>query len=92
MKNNPFFVIKKGLVSQKLDNNTVIFDSKKSVLYTFNETASLIFKMIKQQKTIEEICKKIVTVYAVTDQQATKDIKKLINELQKKHIIVQTET
>ena len=35
--------IQKGLIIQKLDKETVIFDAEESALYTLNETAAEIF-------------------------------------------------
>ncbi|GIW64490.1 MAG: hypothetical protein KatS3mg092_0423 [Patescibacteria group bacterium] len=40
---------KKVLIVQKMDNQTVIFDADQSVLYTFNETASVIFDKLKEK-------------------------------------------
>jgi hypothetical protein len=42
------YQIQKGLIIQKIDKQTVIFDAEESVLYTLNETAAEIFKMIKK--------------------------------------------
>ena len=38
--------IQKGLIIQKIDKETVIFDAEESVLYTLNETASEIFRLL----------------------------------------------
>jgi len=42
------YQIQKGLIIQKIDKETVIFDAEESVLYTLNETAAEIFKMIEK--------------------------------------------
>jgi len=39
------YQIQKGLIIQKIDKETVIFDAEESVLYTLNETAAEIFKI-----------------------------------------------
>jgi hypothetical protein len=82
------YQIQKGLIIQKLDKETVIFDAEKSVLYTLNETAAEIFKMIKKGLEEDKIIEKIVKKYEVKKEKVEKDIKKLLEELKKKKIIL----
>lgn len=70
-----------------MDDKTVIFDGEESVLYTFNETASFIFRRLKQQFTTEEISKAMEKKYKVGGKEAQKDIKELIRDLEAKKII-----
>ena len=82
------YKINKGFIVQKLDDKTVIFDGEESVLYTFNETASFIFKKIKsgedEEKTVDLIAKR----YQIKPEKAKKDLKDLLVDLKKKKIIV----
>jgi len=80
--------IQKGLIVQKIDKETVIFDGEESVLYTLNETASEIFKMIKKGLSEEEIVEKMVKKYSIKKERAEKDVKETINDLKKRKIIV----
>lgn len=80
----------KGLITQKLDDKTVIFDGDKSVLYTFNETASYIFSKIKTKTDSEKIAELFVKRYGVKKARAEKDIKELIADMLKKKIIVRS--
>ena len=57
------YQIQKGLIIQKIDKETIIFDAEESVLYTLNETASEIFRMLKKGLKEEEIVEKIVKKY-----------------------------
>lgn len=79
--------INKGFIVQKLDSKTVIFDGEESVLYTFNQTASEIFKLIKKGLEEKEIVEKIVKKYRVKGEKAEKDLNDLIFDLKKKKII-----
>lgn len=81
------YTITKGLITQKLDNKTVIFDGEESVLYTFNETASYIFLKIKAKWNEEKIILSLVKRYGVKEERAEKDVKELIKDLLKKKII-----
>lgn len=82
------YKINKGLITQKLDDKTVIFDSEKSILFTFNETASYIFKNLKKGLSDEKIITKIVQRYSVSLEKAKKDLKTLLSDLKKKKIIL----
>lgn len=83
----PIYIINKGLITQKLDNKTVIFDGEKSILYTFNETANYIFQKIKAKWDGGEIILSLVKKYNVKEEQATKDVQELIKLLKDKKII-----
>lgn len=83
------YKIQKGLIVQKLDNKTVIFDGDESILYTFNETASEIFKLLKKNLEEKEIIEKIAKKYSIKLERAEKDFKELVLDLVKKKIIKQ---
>jgi len=82
------YQIQKGLIIQKLDKETVIFDAEESALYTLNETAAEIFKMIKKGLKEKEIVEKIVKKYDVKKERAEKDVKEMIGELEKRKILM----
>jgi len=81
------YKINKGFIVEKIEGKTIIYDEKKSVLYTFNETASYIFKKIKQGKEKEEIIELIIKRYNITKKRADKDVENLISELLKNKIV-----
>lgn len=81
------YTITKGLITQKLDNKTVIFDGEESVLYTFNETASYIFLKIKAKWDEKKIILSLVKKYNIKEDRAKIDINELIKDLLKKKII-----
>ncbi|MEK7079109.1 MAG: PqqD family protein [Patescibacteria group bacterium] len=81
------YTITKGLITQKLDNKTVIFDGEESVLYTFNETASYIFLKLKAKWDGKKIILALMKKYGVKEDQAKRDVKELVKDLLKKKII-----
>ena len=81
------YKIQKGLIIQKIDKETVIFDAEESVFYTLNETASEIFKMIKKGLSEEEIVEKMIKKYSIKKEKAEKDVKELVEGLIKKGIV-----
>jgi 6-pyruvoyl-tetrahydropterin synthase len=78
----------KGLIIQKLDDQTVIFDADESVLYTLNETASVIFDKLKKKWDKEKIINFMLKKYDVKKERLEKDFDQLIEDLKKKKIIV----
>jgi len=81
------YKINKGYISEQLDGKTVIFDSEESVLYTFNETASYIFKKIKSQTDENKIIELVIKRYQIEPKKAKRDLRDLVVELKKKKII-----
>ena len=81
------YKINKGFIVQKLDDKTVIFDGEESVLYTFNQTASEIFKKLKKGDQEEKIINDMIKKYKIKKEKAQKDFSELMTELKKKKII-----
>lgn len=81
------YKITKGNITQTIGNKITIFDGDNSVLYTLNETASFIFKKIKNRHDMNDITKALINRYAVDPNEAEKDVNKLISDLISKKII-----
>ena len=79
--------INKGFIIQKMDNMITIFDGEKSVLYTFNKTATFIFEKIKSGLEPEKIIEDMRKKYAIKKDRAKKDLDELVNDLISKKII-----
>ena len=81
------YKVSKGFIVQKLDGKTTIFDGEKSMLYTFNETATFVFQKLKLGKSIEDINAIFIKKYGISKEKAEKDIKELLKDLLSKKII-----
>ncbi|MGB9883544.1 MAG: PqqD family protein [Microgenomates group bacterium] len=81
------YQIQKGLIIQKIDKETVIFDAEESVLYTLNETAGEMFKMLKKGLKEGEIVEKMLKKYQVKKERVEKDLQELIKNLEEKKIV-----
>jgi len=82
------YQIQKGLIIEKIDKETVIFDAEESVLYTLNETASEIFRLLKKGLKEEEIVERMVKKYDVRKERVEKDVREIIGKLEKRKILV----
>lgn len=81
------YKINKGLITQKIDNKTVIFDSEESLLYTLNETAAIIFLKLKKGLSESEIIQIMVKKYQIKEEKVKKDLIEFLSDLKKKKII-----
>lgn len=81
------YKINKGIITQKFEGKTIIFDSDESVLYTFNETATFIFNKLKNGSVDKKIIEEIVKRYSIKEGKAKQGLKALIADLKRKKII-----
>ena len=81
------YTINKGFIVQKLGKKTVIFDGEKSLLYTFNETATLIFDKLKRNINSQKIAEELGSKYNITVNKALTDVTELETDLIDKKII-----
>ena len=79
---NPNFII------QKIEGKTSIFDAEKSVLYTLNDEAAVIFRGFQLQWTKERIVKEIIIKYNIKEETATLDVDELIEVMARKKILI----
>lgn len=77
----------KNLILQKMDSSFVGFDTDKSYLYTFNETAEFIFKKIKLGWDEEKIVLYLAKKYEVDLPTLRTDVKKIIKDMLKNKIL-----
>lgn len=82
------YKIKKGFIVQKLGDKLTIFDGEKSMLYTFNQTAGLVFQLLKKGKTVQEIVDTFVKKYKITPKRAKIDVKDVLHDLISKKVVV----
>jgi len=77
----------KSIIFQKIDKKLVGFDIERSSLYTFNETAELIYKKIMAGVQEDAIAKLVAKKYEVEEKTARKDVEGLIKDLKKNKIL-----
>lgn len=88
MKLKTILLLKKDLITQRNGSSTVIFDGEKSYLYTLNQTASEILRLIQKKKSSDEIAEVISKKYDISNYKALKDINQVITTLIKNKILV----
>ena len=81
------YKIKKGFISDKIDGRVTIFNVSNSTFYSFNQSGSFIFKMIKKGKDKEEMMKQLIKRYKISGKKAIDDINDFLEQLLKNEII-----
>ena len=77
----------KNFVIDKVDGKTTIFDVEGSVFYSFNETGSYIFSLLRKHKKKEEIINLLVKKYKISEKKARGDVDDFVKKLQKNKIL-----
>ena len=80
--------INKKIIFEKIDNKITVFDAEKSLLYTFNETATYIFGKLKAKWDKDRIIEAMLKRYPIKKEQAEKDLSSLIKELKTRKVLI----
>lgn len=78
---------KDNIFWRKVEGETVILNIDTSFYYTLDEVGSIIWDMLLDSKTEDEIAAKIAAEYDIDDAAAKKDIKVLLKNLEKEDLI-----
>lgn len=83
-KVNPDFVI------QKIGGKTSLFDAQKSILYSLNDVAALIFLGVQLKWSQEKIIEKITQKYKVDLKIISQDYEQILEDMIKKKILIRS--
>ncbi len=76
--------IRTDIIWREIDGEVFVIDPQKDSCFELNETAALIFKMLRKGKDISEIVKKISEVYDVDEKICYWDICDTIKKFKEK--------
>ncbi len=79
--------MKKNIIFQKIGKKIMIFDSKKSLLYSLNETASYIWKKLRLRWNKKQIISGLSKKYEASKSKIEIDYNKITRDMKKKKII-----
>jgi hypothetical protein len=86
--------IKKDLVLRRIGAGFIIIDPDKGVIdmakvYILNETATWLWKeIVDKDFTSDELIHLLLSRYAVTEEQARKDVNELIDSFKKQNLLI----
>ncbi len=82
------YKLKKGFIIQKAGDKITIFDGEKSLLYTFNDSATFIFSRIKAGESRGNIIEALIKKYEIKKDVVEKDLDELIKDLLSNKILI----
>ena len=77
------------LVVQKIDDETIVFDSNRATLFILNQTAGYFFRKLKIGQDLDTIINGASQYYRITKDRAKKDLMSLLKQLTAKKILLQ---
>lgn len=75
------------LITKKIGQETIILDPTAGEIRKLNETASIIWQMIKRKPAVEEITNKISQEFNVSSPKARKDVLDFLEKYLKENLI-----
>ena len=76
-----------GILSARLDDKLLIFNTEKNVPYSLNDVAAFVFINTEGELSTEQLAQMICNEYNIEIDQALNDIRELYNEFVKKDIV-----
>lgn len=80
------YSIKKHFVIEKIEGKTTLFDVDSSTFYSFNETGTYIFSLVKKGQEKEKMTEALAKRYGITKKKAEKDVNDFLKDLVKNKI------
>lgn len=87
----PFSVVaSSNQVSSQLVDETVILNLQNGTYYGLNSVGALIWSLIQQPRTLDELCAAVTAQYAVDDATCARDIIALLHDLASHSLVEMT--
>jgi hypothetical protein len=79
--------MKDDIILAEVEGEGMIIDVEKGTSHFLNETALLLFKMMKEGNSIDEIKEAMLKEYDVDEADVEKDIREFMSRLEKKAVL-----
>ena len=76
------------LFLQKVDDETILLDTKTQEYFSLNEVGTTIWELVSLHKNLNEVKKEILSKYNIDEKQVENDILKFIDALSQKKLIL----
>ncbi|NHC45921.1 PqqD family protein [Motilibacter aurantiacus] len=80
-----------GLAARSFDAETVVLDLEKSQYLTLNETGSLLYELLRQERTMDELVDAVVAEYSVDRATALRDVEAFVAALREHGLLTESD-
>tara|TARA_A100001388_G_C28360406_1_gene307601 strand:+ start:44 stop:322 length:279 start_codon:yes stop_codon:yes gene_type:complete len=88
MKKNAFYKKNKDIYSAELDNEVCLFNPNFAEYLTLNETASLIWNALDEEKTLEGIIKYLNKIYNIDLDNCFIEVNEFLSEMIRLKLVI----
>ncbi|MBU1130227.1 PqqD family protein [Patescibacteria group bacterium] len=81
------YIRNEDLVWEKVNGELILLNYKTGKIHCLNEMAMLVWKFLKKEKTVKEICEYIFLSWDCSRITLEKDIKEIIKEMKKESLV-----
>lgn len=81
------YVKEKDLEMKTFEGETIVLNPKEGDFFKLNEVGALILENLDGNNSTDDIVKKIMSDFEVTEEQAQKDVESFIKELEKRKLV-----
>ena len=79
--------LSKNVFAQEIDEETIILDSETQEYFSINEIGKVIWSLLEEKKSLEEIKAEMLDMYEVPQEQLEKDLLNFLQALEQKGLI-----
>jgi hypothetical protein len=87
---NTTYIRNNETISGRLHDELVMMDIQKGKYFSLNQVATVIWDMLEQPLTLEEVCNRLTSEYNVDPVQCQKEVETHLTEMQKLGLVVFT--
>ncbi len=89
LKLHQFIVPNREEITAKvMDGEAIMINLATGIYYSMDKVGGIIWEGIEQEQRLDQILQAVVTVYEVSEEQATKDLESLVSQLLEENLIV----
>jgi hypothetical protein len=78
---------KRAIVQSKIDDETVMMDTDSGFYFGLNAVASVIWELLKEEHTLEQLVDKLMMEYTVSREQCLRETTQLLQQMLEHEVI-----
>ena len=75
------YIQRRGIVQSKIDDETVMMDAASGFYFGLNSVASVVWELLKEDRTLDQLVEKLMLEYAVSREQCIEETTQLLQQM-----------